>query len=106
MLTTQDIDALLDRYEAMADAARANDWDRLAALEREAAALRVAVIERTGATPAPTDNAVIAEGIRRILVLDGEIRTHTDPFLAAVRKLLSGGTRDRAVRNAYGALEP
>ena len=46
------------------------------------------------------------EGIRRILALDSEIRLHTDPFLAAVRKLLSGGVRDRAVRNAYGALEP
>lgn len=106
MLTTQDIDALLTRYEAMADAARGNDWDRLAALEREAAALRVAVIERTIEMPAQTDNAAIAEGIRRILALDSEIRLHTDPFLAAVRKLLSGGVRDRAVRNAYGALEP
>ncbi len=40
MLSRPTLDALLARYEAMADAARANDWDRLSALEREAAALR------------------------------------------------------------------
>ena len=38
--------------------------------------------------------------------LDAEIRTHTDPFLASVRKLLAGGRQERAVRNAYGALAP
>ena len=40
MLTHSTLDVLLTRYEAMAEAARANDWDRLAALELEAAALR------------------------------------------------------------------
>lgn len=105
MLTPQDIDTLLTRYEAMADAARANDWDRLAAEEREAAALRQAFIDRAATAPLPADAAVLAAGIHRILELDGEIRTHTDPFLSAVRKLLSGGVRDRAVRSAYSALE-
>jgi len=105
MLTTHDIDTLLARYEAMADAARANDWDRLAAEEREVAALRQAFIDRAATSALPADGAVLAAGIHRILELDGEIRTHTDPFLAAVRKLLSGGVRDRAVRSAYSALE-
>ncbi|TAH43137.1 MAG: flagellar protein FliT [Betaproteobacteria bacterium] len=107
MLTPADIDALLLRYQAMADAARANDWDTLAALEREVAALRAAVIARTGdAAPNATEAATLAEGIRHILALDAEIRSHAEPFLTAVRKLLSDGARDRAVRGAYGALEP
>ena len=37
MLTLPTLAALLERYEAMAEAARANDWERLSALEREAA---------------------------------------------------------------------
>ena len=114
MLTRSLLDALLARYEAMAEAARANDWDRLSALEREAAELRDAA--RAGADAA-ADAATLATlpaaeaeslraGIERLLALDAEIRTHTDPFLASVRKLLAGGRQERAVRNAYGALAP
>lgn len=114
MLTRPLLDALLTRYEAMAEAARANDWDRLSALEREAAELRDAA--RAGADAA-ADAATLAAlpaaeaeslraGIERLLALDAEIRAHTDPFLASVRKLLAGGRQERAVRNAYGALAP
>ncbi|MBS0510611.1 MAG: flagellar protein FliT [Proteobacteria bacterium] len=114
MLTRPVLDALLAHYEAMAAAARANEWDRLAALEREAAALREAA--RAG-TDAATDaaaqsvlpaaeRAALREGIERILALDAEIRSHADPFLASVRKLLAAGRQARAVRSAYGALEP
>ena len=114
MLTASALDALLIHYEAMADAARANDWDRLSALEREAAELRE--IARAGADAAAESAALatlpaaeadaLRVGIERLLALDAEIRTHTDPFLASVRKLLAGGRQERAVRNAYGALAP
>lgn len=113
MLNPTALDALLARYEAMAEAARANAWDELAALEREAAALREAM--RAGgeasdaaamaALPEPEARA-LASRIEHILALDAEIRSHTDPFLASVRKLLSGNSRERAVRNAYGSLAP
>ena len=114
MLTPATLDALLARYEAMAEAARANDWDRLSALEREAAELRETA--RAGADAA-ADAATLATlpaaeaesrraGIERLLALDAEIRTHADPFLASVRKLLSAGRQERTVRNAYGALAP
>lgn len=114
MLTRPALDALLARYEAMAEAARANDWDRLAALEREAAALRDTVRLGTDATAdaaamaalPPNDADALRSRIERILALDAEIRSHTDPFLASVRKLLAGGRQERAVRNAYGALAP
>ena len=114
MLTRPLLDALLARYEAMAEAARANDWPRLSALEREAAALRETA--RAGADAAADAAALAAlpaaeaetlrAGIERLLALDAEIRTHADPFLASVRKLLASGRQERAVRNAYGALAP
>ena len=93
MLTPADLDALLERYEAMALAAQANGWERLAALEREAAALRRQVMERNsaggqaGKLPESV-RSVVARGIERVLELDAEIRSHTDPFLASVSKLL------------------
>ncbi len=46
MLTPATLDALLARYEAMADAARANDWDRLATLEREAFEARLESVQK------------------------------------------------------------
>lgn len=111
MLTRPLLDKLIAHYEAMAEAARANDWDRLSALEREAAALRDTA--RAGADaaaaqpPLPAaDAAALRPGIERLLALDAEIRTHADPFLASVRKLLSAGRQERAVRGAYGALAP
>ena len=114
MLTPATLDALLARYEAMAEAARANDWDRLSALEREAAALRetahagadAAKDKATLATLPAAEAESLRAGIERLLALDAEIRTHADPFLASVRKLLAGGRQERAVRNAYGALAP
>lgn len=115
MLTLPTLAALLERYEAMAEAARANDWERLSALEREAAALREvarAGTDGAGATDdaatqaklPPAEAAALREGIERLLALDAEIRSHTDPFLSSVRKLLSAGRQERALRNAYGAL--
>lgn len=97
MLTPADLDALLERYEAMAQAARTNDWEQLAALEREAAALRRRVMERNASqnaagTVPESVRAVVARGIERVLELDAEIRSHTDPFLASVSKLLHTGT--------------
>ena len=47
MLTQAELDTLLAGYEAMAAAARANDWSQLAALEAELARLRNAVMVRT-----------------------------------------------------------
>ncbi|WP_374617361.1 flagellar protein FliT [Thauera aminoaromatica] len=112
MLTLPTLAALLERYEAMAEAARANDWERLSALEREAAALREAARGNTSgamddaaalAKLPPADAAERREGIARLLALDAEIRSHTDPFLSSVRKLLSAGRQERALRDAYGA---
>lgn len=113
MLTHTELDTLLARYEAMADAAQSNAWDTLATLEREAATLREAFRACGQSTDADTMAALgapeaeaLRSRIERILALDAEIRAHTDPFLVSVRKLLSNDTRSRAMRNAYGALAP
>ena len=115
MLTQTDLDALLAGYEAMAEAAQANDWDRVASLEAGVAALRNSVMNRLrSAAPDSPSSAdlpaeqqqALADGIARIMALDAEIRSHTDPFLASARKFLSSQSRERAVRNAYGALAP
>ncbi|WP_407278255.1 flagellar protein FliT [Aromatoleum evansii] len=94
---------------AMVEAARANDWDRLVTLEREMAALRDEIMRTTSASHEALGNAEAArkaELIAAMLEDDVEIRKHVEPWLASVRKLLSGNVRDRAVRAAYGAFGP
>ena len=94
---------------AMVEAARANDWDRLIALERDMAALRDEIMRAAGALQEPlgaAEAARKAELIAAMLENDVEIRQHVEPWLASVRKLLSGAARDRAVRTAYGAFGP
>ncbi|AYH43108.1 flagellar protein FliT [Azoarcus sp. DN11] len=94
---------------AMVEAARANDWDRLVTLEREMAALRDEIVHTADAAQEPlgADAAAHkAELIATMLGNDAEIRSHVEPWLASVRKLLSGTARDRAVRAAYGAFGP
>lgn len=112
MLDLAQLDALLDRYEHMAAAAVANDWEQLASLEKEAAALRAAAQQGAAraehmlaACDAATKVAMRAR-IERILALDAEIRIHADPFLASVRKLLGSGRQRQALHQAYGAFSP
>lgn len=112
MLTQTDLELLLTGYEAMAAAAQANDWDRVATLEAGIATQRNAVMarlrsadanDRAAASLSAEQQQALADGIARVLALDAEIRSHTDPFLASARKFLSSQSRERAVRNAYGA---
>lgn len=112
MLTQTDLDLLLAGYEAMAEAAQANDWDRVATLEAGVAVQRNGVMARmrsadASATPPPpaAQQQALADGIARILALDAEIRSHADPFLASARNFLSSQSRERAVRNAYGSFD-
>ncbi len=94
---------------AMVDAARANDWDRLTRLERQVASLRdrLGVEEALGFPGRPRQMSEDERKkkmalIRRILDDDKEVRVHTEPWMDNVRQLLSGGTRARNVRSAYG----
>lgn len=95
----------------MVAAAVANDWDQLTSLELAMAELRktLATLEPAGMQLPGLDAAeqrYKAELITRILDDAEVVRNHVDPWMHSTRKLLSEGVRDRAVRNAYGALGP
>lgn len=95
----------------MVEAARANDWDRLVALEHEMAAIRAELVRtdadgRQAAGLSEADAARKASLITAMLRNDEEIRRHVEPWLASTRKLLGSAQRDRAVRSAYGAFGP
>lgn len=104
MLTLEQGARLLDLYDAMALAARDNDWERLAALGTDAQALREAAANdlRPAGTLSPPDQEKLAATIQRILQLDQQIREHAEPALESTRKLLSTSVRGRNVRNTYG----
>lgn len=88
----------------MAEAARANDWDRLVVLEKDCAGLARRL--ETGERPTPLsgeERARKAALIRQILADDAEVRRHTEPWMENVRQLLGGAARERNMRRAYGA---
>jgi flagellar protein FliT len=104
----------LTRYKAvsalsarMLDAARANDWDHLSALEQEVATLMQVAKEEdaTSHTHYMENESLRLEKvalIQQILADDREIRSYTEPWMESVRALLSEGSRKRAVNNMYG----
>lgn len=104
MLTPDAANRLLALYEAMAQAARDNDWERLDSLGAQAVSVRDAAAADRASPAALAAQAQqdLAATIRRILELESEIRTHAEPALDSTRKLLSSSVRDRNVRNAYG----
>ncbi len=95
----------------MVDAARHNDWDRLTHLEKKVASLRdrIGVEEALGSPSrrrmSDSERSRRIDLIRRILDDDKEIRTHTEPWLDNVRQMLTGQSRERAVRAAYDKLD-
>lgn len=105
MLTLDNGTRLLALYETMAEAARANDWDTLAALGEDAEMLRrTAATDTRNASSLPAaDQHQLAELIGRIQTLDSEIRLHAEPAHESTRKLLTTSVRGRNLRNAYGA---
>lgn len=88
----------------MVDAARANDWDRLVALERDCAGLARHLQANDAARALSADErARKIDLIRRILADDAEVRRHTEPWMEQVTAFLGGGARERRMRDAYGA---
>lgn len=88
----------------MAEAAAANDWDRLVLLERDCASLArrlEADGEAVKLTEAERNRKI--ELIHRILADDAQVRRHADPWMEHVRQFLGGGARGREMRRAYGA---
>ncbi|GAB4174362.1 MAG: hypothetical protein OHK0026_06770 [Rhodocyclaceae bacterium] len=88
---------------AMVEAASAERWEELAALEKRVARLRDALL----AMPSPALDAPQrlrkADLIRSILANDAEVRRHTEPWMEQVRAFLGAASRGRDLRRAYGA---
>lgn len=104
MLTPTLATELLLRYEAMLEAARGNDWERLSALGNEAAALREQAEDTPGEpdTLPEADRQTLATTIAAILEIEREILSHAEPALESTRRLLSSSVKGRNMRAAYG----
>lgn len=88
----------------MVEAARANDWDRLIALERAVAQLRDTLLQNGGAAAEnPEETERRRALIRRILEDDAEVRRHTEPWMERVRRFLAGNPRRQPVDRASGS---
>lgn len=88
--------------ERMLDAAEAGDWDRLVELEREMKQAR----DQAGVGAAHEDDATLlykARLVERMLSNQQRILRQVRPWMNETRELLAHGSRDRAVRAAYGA---
>lgn len=99
--TYQEMSAL---SASMVEAARAQEWERLVALESSVAALRDSLMtedDRNGDL-SDSERMLKAALIQRILDDDAEVRRHTEPWMEHVRQLLGEGAKRRLVENAYG----
>lgn len=75
--------------QRMVDAAQANNWDRLVALERRVAALRNELIASDASLALSTPELLHKQSlIQQILEDDAEIRRHTEPWMERVRHFL------------------
>lgn len=87
----------------MVEAARANDWERLVALERNVATLRDGLNgEDDGSSPSFQELDLKHGLIQRILDDDAEIRRHTEPWMERVRRFLGGRSTQERVERTYG----
>ncbi len=97
--------ALLTIYETMVETARSHDWDRLAEIERQAAALRDAAAARPSVPVDEEEVDALAGLLVRIQRLDHEIRSMVEPAREQARQQLAVEVKGRAVREAYAKLE-
>lgn len=107
MRNTQELYEALGRISShMVEAARANDWDRLAELDRQMTATREAIAAQADSTT--LDDAELlrrAALITAVLENNREVRRHVEPWMASARKLFTSGERERNVRAAYGVAQ-
>ena len=88
----------------MLAAAKASDWERLIALERDCRAL----LEALKATDVgPAAGALFVQRkvahIRKALADDAEIRKLTEPWMAQLETYLGNARQQRRLRRAYNA---
>ena len=87
----------------MVEAARTHDWEQLAGLEHNVAALRDSLIEEDDNDSLSLQELDLKHGlIQRILDDDAEIRRHTEPWMEQVRRFLGGRSTRERVERSYG----
>jgi hypothetical protein len=106
ILSLKEGQALLTLYETMVETARTHDWDRLVEIERQAAALRDTATNRPSAHVDEEDVEELAALLVRIQRIDQEVRSLVEPAHEQARQQLAVEVKGRAVREAYGKLEP
>ena len=85
----------------MTEAARAGEWDRLAALERRCAAVVATLKAAPPIQLSPEMQRQKVELIQKILADDAEIRRHTEPWMKKVQTFLGSAGMTRRLRQAY-----
>lgn len=91
--------------QQMVEAARANNWDTLADLERSLGTIRdqLVRIDDTQIKLSEDQRQRKRELILRMLDDDREIRRHTEHWMKSVRSMLAGNIMERNLRETYGA---
>jgi flagellar protein FliT len=91
----------------MREAARVGEWDRLAGLEHNCAAIVAQLRDAPSAQLSPDMQRRKVELIHKILADDAEIRAYTEPWIRRVQTLLGDASMARRVHQAYdlGALK-
>jgi flagellar protein FliT len=92
----------------MVSAAKANEWDRLVALETSITDLRNRLINGEDVDPlALTESQSVQKAafIRQILENDAEIRRHVEPWMDTVRQFLGSQSQRRKMQHAYAAAD-
>ena len=86
----------------MVEAARASDWDKLVALEKECSAL-IERLKGTDASPKTSANFVERKitYIRKALADDAEVRRYTEPWMNQLEAYIGSARRTRKVLRAY-----
>jgi hypothetical protein len=100
MSDIRELEAALGLTETMLNAARAEDWERVAELEtRRQACVQAAFAAPVGAADAP----VVAGLARQILALDGELVSRGEGGLLTLSEALRKVQVGRRAQKAYAA---
>lgn len=86
----------------MREAAAQGDWDRLVLLEKQCSQ-RVATMKSQDST-APLNEATRlrkVELIRKILADDADIRSHVEPWMAQLQRIMQSAGQERRLQQAY-----
>ncbi len=95
-------------FGQMVNAAQANDWDCLIALESRVTTLRDRLMNEEGDDSlvlSVAESAQKSAMIRKILENDAEIRRHVEPWMDSVRQFLGSQSQRRKIQQAYAATD-